>query len=662
MSGTRRLAAIMFTDVVGYTAAMQADEAGTLARLRALEARVRPVLGRYGGREVKSTGDGLLVEFESAVKAVGCAIEIARTLGETSPPGTARPPELRIGIHVGEVEESGGDIFGDAVNVAARVVGFADPGGVCLSQPVHDLVSNRLDAQFERLPPKVLKGVRSPPTLYRLVLPSPVASGPPRTADGLTRLAVLPLSNISPDPKDEYFADGLTEELIAVLSQVRGLRVIARTSVNQYRSTTRSVVQIGNELGVDSVLEGSVRKSGSHLRITLQLIDARTQEHTWAQSYNRELDDVFAIQSEVAERTASALRTQLGELGRGPVGRAPTANLEAYDAYLRGIHAAQGARTVSFEEADAYFAEATRLDPQFASAYSHWANTYTTYQGEVFPLSRGCLRAKELVARALELDPRSSDAHMAAGNIAMQCDLDWSRAESEFREAIELNPSNALAREWYGALLHTLRRFSEGKVVLEKALEGSPRGKSILGWLVLVHIATGDLEVAERFATRATNIPPPYPMDRVRLAYVLMTQGRGDDAIAEIPRADYTSDVPTRYYCTSLLATLGRPEEARALLAEVGRPGGPLYLSLARRAGLQAVLGDTEAALATLEDDFRKGDRSLWFEYQYWAFDSVRSDPRFHDLLRRYHLPPDAAAEGPTRGTGGPGSPGAKPS
>ncbi len=644
----------MFTDVVGFTASAQADEAGTLQRLRSLEDRIRPLLGRYGGTEVKSTGDGMLVEFESALKAVGCAIAIAKDLAERPLAGPAGPTQLRIGVHVGEVEAVGADIFGDAVNVAARVVSVAEPGGICISRPVHDLVVNKLAATFDRLPPQELKGVRSPPDLYRVVVAPPPHAVPSGGADGTTRLAVLPLTNISPDPSDEYFADGLTEELIAVLSRVRGLRVIARTSVNQYKGTTRSITQIGAELGVDSVLEGSVRKAGSRIRVTLQLIDAKSQEHTWAESYNREVDDVFAIQAEVAEKTAAALRHQLAAAPDEAVARPPTSNPAAYDAYLRGIHVARQVGPGVFQKADAYFAEATRLDPGFASAYSHWAHTYAMLQGEQIPLSVACPRAKQLVAKALELDPRSSDAHMAAGNTAMQCDHDWPRAEAEFRQAIELNPSNAGALEWYGVLLYTLRRYEEAKVVLLKAREMSPQAKSPVNWLAIVHVATGELEAAERCALQGIKIPPAHPTDYARHAMVLLAQGRKDEAAAELRKTDYLASSQGRFYCVTLLANLGELEPARAFLAELDRPGSSAYLSLARRAGLHAVLGDKDAAIAILQRDLVEGDQSLWFEYQYWPLRSVRSDPRFQALLRDYHLPPDLPAPpGPVAATRG---------
>ncbi|MGP8077692.1 MAG: adenylate/guanylate cyclase domain-containing protein [Thermoplasmata archaeon] len=229
----------------------------------------------HEGREIKSTGDGFLVEFDSALRAVQCAIDIHQNLAERNAMPSVTPIRLRIGVHLGDVEERDGDIFGDSVYVASRIEPLADPGGICISEPVFGQVRNKISNQFEKLEPKALKNVRYPLDVYRVVLPW-TGGPPPARSPGPARLAVLPFVNISPDPNDEYFADGLTEEMITVLSQLRELRVIARTSVSQYQANPKSVSQIGAELGVDAVLEGSVRKSVDQLRITVQLIDVGT--------------------------------------------------------------------------------------------------------------------------------------------------------------------------------------------------------------------------------------------------------------------------------------------------------------------------------------------------------------------------------------------------
>ncbi len=635
----------MFTDIVGFTAATQADEPTALGARKEQEDLVRPLCGEFGGRVVKSLGDGLLLEFPSALKATECAIEIQRRLEERNSRPAAAPVELRIGIHVGDVEHEGDDILGDTVNVASRLVSLAEPGGVCLSGRVVDLVRHRLPYSFERMGPRSLKGVSEPVELYRLRPPGPGETAS-ATGSAPPRLAVLPLANISPDPGDEYLADGLTEELIAVLSQIRELRVIARTSVAQFKSTTKSISQIGAELGVESVLEGSVRKAGNRIRITLQLIDVATQEHVWANSFNRELDDVFFIQTEVAEQTAGALRLQLTGAAKEAIQRGPTSDMEAYDLYLRGIHASRQTSLDGYQSAVKFFEGATQKDPHFSAAYSHWANLYVLSLGEFISIQEAAPRAKELVAKALELDPNSSDAHATLGNIALQCDQDWALAEAEFRKATTLNPSDANAYHWFGVLLFTLRRYEEAEGALRRSCEVDPHWRSPLAWLVLVRLQVGDLTGALALAERTVAGSSPSRMDRVRLAVVLSRLGRTNDALRELGKVAPTPTDQSSVYRAVVLAQLGQPEAARALIAAYQTPAGRGYISLSRLAALHAALGESDAALAILERDFLEGDRTFWFEYQFIAFDSLRGNPRFVDLLRRYRLPPEGA--GPT--------------
>jgi TolB-like protein len=270
---------------------------------------LRPIFSKHRGREVKTIGDGFLVEFGSALEATLCAIDIQSSVHSLFLERGARL-QKKVGIHVGDVVSQGEDLLGDAMNVASRIEPLAEPGGICISEQVHDQLRNKIPNRLENLEPKALKNVRFPTDIDRVVLPwatpaTPLASPAP------TGLAVLPFANISPDLRDEYFADGLTEELISVLSQLRGLRVIGRTSVTPYKSTAKGVSQIGAELGVSSLLEGSVRRFGNQLRITVQMIDVLTQGPVWTNAYDRELTDVFAIQTEIARRAARQLKVNV---------------------------------------------------------------------------------------------------------------------------------------------------------------------------------------------------------------------------------------------------------------------------------------------------------------------------------------------------------------
>jgi TolB-like protein len=305
-------------------------------------------------------------------------------------------------------------------------------------------VRNKIPDKLEKLPPTTLKGMQVPMDIYRLGLPW-TAREPSSPSPGRIRLAVLPLANISPDPKDEYFADGLTDELIGTLSKIGELRVIARTSVGQYTATSKTIAQIGNELGVSSVLEGSVRKAGNRIRITLQLIDAVTQEHIWADHYDRDLDDVFAIQTEIAEKTAGALRLEVLGPEHESIGKASTDDLAAYHLYLKGVHLASQSGPEGHKESIHYFEESIRNDPNFSEPYARLANAPIALASDHIPTADALPRARELIAQALELDPNLSEAHTARGYLALQFDQDWGVAEAEFKRAIELSPSNANA-------------------------------------------------------------------------------------------------------------------------------------------------------------------------------------------------------------------------
>jgi len=632
----------MFTDMVGSTASAQVNEAEALKLRDEQEGLVRPLFAVHQGREIKSMGDGFLAEFDSALRAVQCAIDIHQHLHDRNSQPGVTPIQLRIGIHLGDVEQRGTDIFGDAVNVASRIEPVASPGGLCISGQVFDQVRNKIPNRLEKLPPTALKGVRGPLDIYRVVLPWAVEE-PMAGAPTLPRLAVLPLANISPDAENEYFADGLTEELITVLSQIKGLRVISRTSVNQYKGTTKPVAQIGSELGVDSVLEGSVRKAGDQLRIAVQLITTRTDEHRWAQTYNRKLENVFAIQADVAERTAAALKVELLSSEREAVQARPTSSLEAYEAYLRGVQASQqffGRVSEELErDAVAYFEEAIRYDPRFSAAYARLADHLIMVGGETRPSSDVFPRARELVAKALELNPNSSEAHAAQANLLMQLDHAWDRAEAEYQQAIALNPSNSIARFWYGSLLSILQRFAEAKKQLRAAIEQDPL--NVVPWFSLAAVLAheGDLGSAVALAEKSVQIAPDNPGARAGLASLYVDAGRADDALQAVQPLAGEADPFYRANRAAILALGGRPQEARAFLSDWEAGRFPRWFALRYVAAVSAAVGDHDRALALLERDEREGEKALWNVYLNPVFDPIRDDPRFVAILRAENLP-----------------------
>lgn len=642
----RRLSAIVFTDLTNYTPLSHSDERSALELIRELEKLVRRVAESHHGREVKSLGDGFLLEFPDALDAVEGGVDLQRRVAHRNAQRGTRPLEMRVGIHLGDVQRRGHDILGDAVNIASRIESLAEPGEICLSVQVYDQVRTKVPFRLESLGRRSLKGISEPLEVYRVGL-SPVSSpsGPP--AGSPPRLAVLPFVNISPDPGDEYFADGLTEELIGVLSQIGGLRVIARTSVTSYKRTTKPLVQIGSELGVSVLLEGSVRKAGDQLRIHVQLVDAGTQEPRWSHTYDRRLENIFAIQAEVAEETAAALKVELLSSEHEALQERPTENLAAYDAYLRGKEAAQQAEVTMAEEAlgdaERYFEEAIRADPRFSAAYSALADHLVGIAGVIRRTKEIAPRARRLAAEALALDPNSSAARTVLGSLAYQVDRDWARAEREFQQAILVNRSNARARFEYAYLLYVLQRLPEAKKQCLAAIELDP------GWALprlqlamqtaLMGDAPGAIRLLEELIERFSDGPSP----RIVLGVLHALSGRTEDAVRTVEPLAQSPWARSRAYRYGVLVIAGRRAEVekdvRALLSDWERERGAGFFVMSTAAELYAVLGEKEKALALLERDEREGERPFWDFYQDPFLDPLRQEPRFIALLERSGLP-----------------------
>ncbi len=643
MGSTRQLAAIVFTDLVDSTRLAQSNEPRALELIQAQEDLARPLIGAHQGRRVKSTGDGLLLEFPSALEAVEMAVALQRSVRARNATTGATPLELRIGVHLGDVHRRGRDILGDAVNIAARVEAEADPGGIALSEAVVEQVRNKVAYPLESLGARTLKGVREPMRLYRVAWAAaePGAAAPDSAArTSATRLAVLPLTNISPDPKDEYFADGLTEELISALSRIQGLRVIARTSVASYKASTKSVAQIGSELGVGSLLEGSVRKAGDRVRISLQLIDVASQEHAWTETYDRHLADIFAIQSEVAESTAKAIRVELSEGARDYIRRPATSNLRAYELYLQSGAREETPDESVFRRSRAQLEEALQLDPTFASAHARLGNLFVQAAGDWMTHAEGFPLARTHITRALELDPELPEAHAALANLVMQSEHDWPRAEREFERALALNPSDTSARMTYATLLSTLGRHDDAERQMWQAIEIDPAAELPGHFLVESAIMRGDLDLARaRQRTLLRNDRRPI---WTHLAFALgyARAGRADDSRRELDAVGPSSLLLLRLGRALVLGLLGEAGEAQALLDERARDPEVGFLSQDFIAALYVAVGERERSLELIERMAKTGESGLWLRYQLPTFDPIRNDPRFVAALKALNIDP----------------------
>jgi adenylate cyclase len=639
VASVRRLSAIMFTDMVGSTAAAQSNEADALKLRDEQAALVRPLFAAHQGREIKSMGDGFLAEFDSALRAVQCALDIQHRLHErNAQPGVASI-QLRIGVHLGDVEQKETDIFGDAVNIASRIEPLAPPGGVCISGEVYSQVRNKVPNKLEKLPPRPLKGLQVSIDVYRVVLPWAAAETAHGSA-GPTGIAILPFSNISPDPKDEYFADGLTEELISVLSQLRDLRVISRTSVMQYKSTTKTASLIGVELGVVSILEGSVRKAGNRIRVTAQLIDAGSDRHLWAKTYDRELDDIFAVQSEIARQVAEALQVELRATEAARLGARGSVVPDSYLAYLKGRTRLHERTDTAIAEAKEQFELAVALDPKNAAAYSGLADATRLLGWRTHGVPRASWEetTRGLVARAIELDPDLAEAHTSLGLILWEA-YDYPGAEREYQRALALNPSYAAAHHWYATLLEDEGRLEEALREMQLAEAADPLAGGYVGVLAGMLIDLKRFDEGFRKIQRLGALEPDSYRYHDALVQLYRARSELAQCLAECRRCEelQTNAAWKRMWRVYALATSGEKEEARALLQS--EEASPEFPNLAWIVGwAYALLDDLDSCFRCLEVAVAAHNIALQPFRSRRELENVRTDPRFPLLLKKMNL------------------------
>ena len=476
----RRLAAILAADVVGYSRLMGADEAGTRARFNAhLRELIQPTIAGHDGRIVKTTGDGLLVEFASVVDAVQCAVTIQKGMADRNAAETEdRRLDFRVGVNLGDVIIEGDDIHGDGVNVAARLESLCEPGTVYVSGTVYDHVEGKLAAVFDDLGEQTVKNIARSVRVYRArdktgqeATRGTVASAP--LLPDKPSIAVLPFENMSGDPEQEYFSNGITEDLITALSRVRWLFVIARNSTFTYKGRAVDMKQVAEELGVRYVLEGSVRKSGNRVRITAQLIDGLTGNHVWAERYDRELEDVFALQDELSLTLCGAIEPELAKSEQQRSKSKAPESLDAWDCYHRGMWLWQRNRKDEVAEARRLFERAMELDPNFGPAFAGYAITY--FREMLIGFSeRDREKALRAGRRAVELDDEDASAHTALG-LVHYIDREHHAAIAECDHAIQLNPSFAMARALLGSALSDSGKAEEAIPHLEQTIQLSPR-------------------------------------------------------------------------------------------------------------------------------------------------------------------------------------------
>jgi TolB-like protein/class 3 adenylate cyclase len=581
----RRLAAVLAADVAGYSRLMGGDEEGTLAELKAIrKSLVDPAISEHRGRIVKTTGDGLLVEFASAVDAARCAVAVQHGVAQHNnevPP--QRRIEFRIGIHVGDIIIDDNDIFGDGVNIAARLEGIAEPGGVCISDDAQRQIRGKVDIAFDDMGPQTLKNIAEPMRAWRLrtepALAStrqtkpPAEAAPPLALPEKPSIAVLPFQNMSGDAEQEYFADGMAEDIITALSRFKSLFVIARNSSFTYKGKAVDIKQVGRELGVRYVLEGSVRKAGNRVRITGQLIEATTGRHLWADKFDGALEDVFGLQDQVTSSVVGLIAPTLEQAEIERAKQKPTDRLDSYDLFLRGMASVN--KRGALPEARAFFSKAFELDPEYGAAYAMAATTLMIQQSfsgvplaaesrtdairlahmgakmgsdDAFALARSGHvltylgyeydRGASMVEQAVVLNPNLAVAWYSRGWVSLMCG-EAERAIESFERMIRLSPLDQLrSSAWNGSsfALFQLGRYQEGCETAVKSIQMMANAHT-LGAYIVNAIGAGRTADAEQAAAQLLKRQPGFRTSHAQEAFPVRSASERDRITSSLRQA-----------------------------------------------------------------------------------------------------------------------------
>jgi TolB-like protein/Tfp pilus assembly protein PilF len=641
MSSTRQLAAILFTDIEGYTAVMQEDEALALKLLDKFKRKIEKEVPDHHGRILELRGDGALCSFPSTLECVRAALAIQIDMQHEP-----KVP-LRMAIHTGDIIADGDAIYGDGVNIASRMETLAVPGSIFISGRVHDDIRNQKDITTVSMGRYHLKNVREEIELYAIQHPGivlPDASNPDGKGMkvGPCCILVLPFVNLSQDPKQEYFSDGLTEELIYNLSKLSDLRVISRTTSMKYKKTDKDAITIGKETGASYIMEGSVRTQGKQLRITAQFIDAQRDVHLWADNFQGTLDDVFDIQEKVASNIADALKYTLSSDEKDKLQKRPTENLEAYQLYLQGRFFWNKRNEEGLLTASRFFERSIDKDPNFALAWAGLADTYNLL-GEYTNYSRKELhpKGKAAVNKALELDKNLAEAHISYASLLMLNEWDWKRAESEFKIGLELNPNYATGHHWYSELLLFEGKHEEAvdEIALASALD--PISMAIMKDLGMTLYYSRQYDKAIEKALATLVLDPDFIAVHRLLSLCYQVKGLHDLSLIENDKwGELTRNpIKTKLAKAQILATAGRKDEALQVTHDL-LTNYALGHNDYRSMGLIFVaLGDVDTAFDWLNKSYERHEEALCSLKVDPKLDPVRKDPRFNELVRKIGLP-----------------------
>ena len=641
MPATRQLAAIMFTDMVGFTALMQSDEALANAKRERHKRVMETAVKNFSGKILQYYGDGTLCIFNSAIEGVNCAMKIQEQL--------AQEPrvDLRIGIHSGDIlwEEDG--VYGDGVNIASRIESLSVPGGVFISEKVYDDIKNQKDIKTHEIGSFELKNVRQPIRVFAIANPGFTVPSRNEVKGKLNqptnRLAVLPFENLSADPENEYFSDGMTEELIDAFSKVSGLLVTSRTSCFAFKKKHEDIREIGNKLNVNKVLEGSVRKVGNRVRITAQLINAADGYHVWSETFDRDLHDIFEVQDEIARIIVNKLRESIAEKPRQEQFVKPiTENFEAYSLYLKAVYLRNKNTPAEVRKSIEYFEEAIKLDPDFASAYGYCASCYAQLggMGQMSP-AKAFEIAHRYADKAIELDDTLPEAYSIKGAAYMLYESNWGKAYRYLTKALELNPGSSVSSLVMSIYYQIHGNSDEAIKTLESALTRDPLSIMLIDALAEKYFFARRYDDAARQSERLLELDPRRRHALEIKGYCLgLTEG-WDKAISIFKEVHRLTDHPLKGLTplAYAYAKTGQLEKAMECVSKLEQrlAEEPESVVEADLAFVWAALGDKDKAFDYL---FRAVDKGMQVAYGLYSplVEEVMKDPRAAELKRRMNL------------------------
>jgi len=606
-SEVRKLVAIMFADMMGFTAMMQEDEAKAKAQRNHQQQTLETLIPKYNGIIVQFFGDGTLSMFDSAIDAVKCGIEIQKELQKEP------KVKLRIGIHSGDVVYDTKGLYGDCVNLASRIESASIPGAVLISDKVFDEVKNQKEIKTIALGKVHLKNVKKPVEVHAitnegLVIPTPVQVGVKAGID--KSIAILPFVNMSADPENEYFSDGISEEILNSLTQVPGIQVTARTSSFSFKGKSEDVREIGNKLGVANILEGTVRKSGKKVRINVQLINTADGYHTWSEVYDRELEDIFEVQDEIARKIVIKLKENLALSDKNEVVvKAPTDNIDAYNLYLKGRYYWNRSNPEDTLRAIKSFEEAIQLDPEFALPYCSLSFCYS-FMGSsgLMPPAEAYPKAKDFTLKAIDLDPNHAESHLSLATIKFYHNWDFDGAEASLKKAQDLGLNSSLFNQVYGWFLIAKGDFEKSIEKIEQALNLDPLSLPLMCTLGDAYSFAGRFEEALAQFDKIIDMEP-----NCRRAF----EGRGMTHLA-----------------------MGEPEEAVKDLEQYQKLIGNPLKGLSSLGHAYAAAGQTEKAMECVEKIKLREEKEpgvlLHMDYAFLYSGMKEFDLAFHYLNKTY--------------------------